>query len=99
MQGGSLRLSRPMVDPLSCGAAEARAPFSRSSEEVGGAAGVRTPALRWLGPPRLQLPAEASVSGKIVRLGIDAECATGGGAERHPTALAVSTHLGRRSPG
>jgi hypothetical protein len=41
------------VGPLSCGAqrngrfraAEACAPFSRSSEEVGGVAGVRTPAL------------------------------------------------------
>jgi hypothetical protein len=55
-------------------------PSSRSLEKVGGAAGARPPALRWLRPPRLRLPAEVPVTGEFVRLGVDAKRAADGGA-------------------
>jgi hypothetical protein len=59
----------------------------RPHEKVGGAAGFRPLALRWLRPPRLKLLAEAPVAGKVVGLGIDAERTAGGGVWRRPPRL------------
>jgi hypothetical protein len=68
----------------------------RSSEMVRGAISVRLPALRRLGPPRLQLPAETPVAGEIVRFSDDAERATGGGIECCPAVPTVVAYPGWR---
>jgi hypothetical protein len=94
--GPSLRGARQDGCPRDAGSP---ASSGRPTEAVGGAASSNPPTLRWLQPPRLGLPVEAPVTGKVDRLGVDAERTTRGGLQHRPTAPSVITYPGRQSPG
>jgi hypothetical protein len=74
-------------------------PAKLTPKAVGGAIGSHPPTFQRFRPPRLGLFAEASVAGEVDGLGVDAECAAGGGFWCRLVVPVVVTYLGRRSPG